>query len=174
MGNENKMREIRIEKLTLNIGSGKDAEKLEKAIRLLKSIAGQNPVKTTAKKRIPNWGLRPGLPIGCKLTIRKSRAKEIIARLLRANDNKLSESQFDGNGNVSFGINEYIDIPGVNYDPGIGVMGLEASITLERRGYRVKRRRLLKRKIAKSHCVTKDDAIGFMKNEFGAKIGEAE
>lgn len=171
---ESKMREIRIEKLTLNIGAGKDAEKLEKALKLLKNIAGQNPVKTTAKKRIPNWGLRPGLPIGCKLTIRKSRAKEIIARLLQANDNKLSESQFDANGSVSFGINEYIDIPGANYDPEIGVMGLEASITLERKGYRVKRRRLLKRKIAGSHRITKDDAIGFMKNVFGVKLGEAE
>ncbi len=171
---ENKMREIRIEKLTLNIGAGKDAEKLEKAIKLLKSIAGQNPVKTTAKKRIPNWGLRPGLPIGCKLTIRKSRAKELIARLLQANDNKLNESQFDANGNVSFGISEYIDIPGVNYAPEIGIMGLEASITLDRRGYRIKRRRLLKRKIVKRHCITKDDAIGFMKNEFGVKLGETE
>jgi len=174
MMEENKMREIRIEKLTLNIGAGKDAEKLEKAIKLLKSIAGQNPVKTTAKKRIPNWGLRPGLPIGCKLTIRKSRAKELIARLLQANDNKLNESQFDANGNVSFGISEYIDIPGVNYAPEIGIMGLEASITLDRRGYRIKRRRLLKRKIVKRHCITKDDAIGFMKNEFGVKLGETE
>lgn len=174
MTEENKMREIRVEKLTLNIGAGKDTEKLDKAIKLLKSIAGQDPVKTTAKKRIPNWGLRPGLPIGAKLTIRKNRASEIISRLLQAKDDKLNESQFDNNGNVSFGIQEYIDIPGVSYDPAIGVMGLEASITLERRGYRIKRRRLQKRKVARSHCITKEEAIGFMKNKFGVKTGDAE
>lgn len=174
MTDENKMREIRVEKLTLNIGTGKETEKLDKAIKLLKSIAGQSPVKTTAKKRIPNWGLRPGLPIGAKLTIRKSPANELISRLLQAKDNMLSESQFDNSGNVSFGIHECIDIPGVSYNPEIGVMGLEASITLERRGYRIKRRRLQKRKIARRHCITKEDAITFMKNKFGVKTGDAE
>ena len=60
----NKMREIRIEKITLNIGAGKDVGKLEKGVKLLKNITGINPVKTVTQKRIPTWGLRPGLPIG--------------------------------------------------------------------------------------------------------------
>ena len=64
----NPMKKVRIEKITLNIGSGKDTSKLDKGILLIKTITGIAPVKTITKKRIPSWGLRPGLPIGAKLT----------------------------------------------------------------------------------------------------------
>ncbi|MBI3034522.1 50S ribosomal protein L5 [Candidatus Woesearchaeota archaeon] len=165
---------IRIEKLTLNIGTGKEQDKLEKGMKLLKNITGLDPIKTTSKKRIPNWGLRLGLPIGCKLTIRKSPAIELIKRLLQAKDNLLEESQFDGEGSVSFGIHEYIDIPGVNYDPKIGIMGLQATITMERQGYRIKRRKNQKRSIPARHRVKKDEAIAFMKKEFNTSIGGKE
>lgn len=171
---ETKIKEVRIEKVTLNIGAGKDTEKLEKAMKLLKSISGQEPTKTTAKKRIPNWGLRPGLAIGCKVTLRKKPARELAARLLQSRDNKLGEEQFDDKGNLSFGIKEYIDIPGVNYDPAIGVTGLEASITLERIGYRIRRRVMKKKKIPQKHRITKPEAISFMKKEFNTQIGEKE
>ena len=110
----NPMRAIRIEKVTLNIGAGKDQTKLEKGMLLLKNITGINPVKTVTKKRIPNWGIRPGLPIGCKLTLRKQKAKEILLRLLDAKNNTLQEFQFDNKGNIAFGIHEYIDIPSAN------------------------------------------------------------
>ncbi len=172
--NTNKMREIRIEKLTLNIGVGKNTETLEKAMKLLQNITGCKPVKTTAKKRIPNWGLRPGLPIGCKVTIRKAQAKEIIGRLLQAKDNRLSPSQFDERGNVSLGIHEYIDIPGVKYDPEIGVIGLEAAITLERPGYRIKKRKIQKKPISPRHQITKNEAIDFIKKEFDTQVGDEE
>jgi ATP-dependent Lon protease len=64
------MQRIRIDKLTLNIGAGKDAPLLEKGVKLITQIAGVKPVKTITQKRIPGWGLRPGLPIGCKITLR--------------------------------------------------------------------------------------------------------
>ena len=67
----NSTRQISIEKVTLNIGAGKDQAKLEKGMKLINSIAGRPPVKTFTRKRIQEWGLRPGLPIGCKLTLRK-------------------------------------------------------------------------------------------------------
>ncbi len=168
------MKDIRIEKLTLNIGSGKDAEKLEKAMKLLKNITGKQPIKTLSKKRIPNWGLRPGLAIGCKVTIRNALAKEIISNLLQAKNNKLNPSQFDTKGNVSFGIHEYIDIPGIKYDPEIGVMGLEAAITLERPGFRIKRRVYLKKTIPPTHQITKENAIEFIKKEFDTQVEEEE
>ena len=79
----NPMKNIRIEKVTLNIGAGKDQAKLEKGLLLLSSITGLKPVKTFAKKRIPEWGLRPGLPIGCKITLRKKKAEEIFCIILR-------------------------------------------------------------------------------------------
>ncbi len=166
----NAMRQLRISKITLNIGAGKSTEKLEKGLKLLKAIAGIPPVKTFTNKRIPGWGLRPGLPIGCKLTLRKGSSVELLKRLIQSHANKLGESQFDGEGNVSFGIPEYIDIPGVNYDPAIGIMGLEVCVSLERAGFRIKRRKVMKRKIPARHRITKEEAIDFMKDKFGVAV----
>lgn len=171
---DNAMRKIRIEKLTLNVGAGKDPVVLNKGIKLIKNITGINPVKTFTKKRIPNWGLRPGLPIGCKVTLRGKKAVDLILRLLDAKSNVLKESYFDENGSISFGITEYIDIKGVKYDPEIGIMGLQVCITLERPGFRVKKRRVKRKGVSKSHRITKEDAIEFMKSEFKVKIGEEE
>lgn len=168
------MRNIRIEKVTLNFGAGKDQNRLEKGVKLLKMIAGVDPMKTTTNKRIIQWGLRPGLPIGCKVTLRKKKAKDILVRLLEARDNKLKLSYFDKNGSVAFGIPEYIDIPGVNYDPEIGIVGLQVCVTLERPGFRIKRRKLQKKKIPHKHQITKEDAMEFMKKEFNTKTGEVE
>ncbi|MBU1199054.1 MAG: 50S ribosomal protein L5 [Nanoarchaeota archaeon] len=168
------MRTIKIEKLTLNIGAGKDQNILDKGTTLLKNITGITPVKTITQKRIAGWGLRPGLPIGCKITLRKIQAAELIKRLLAAKNNMLSEDNFDDNGNLSFGIHEYIDIPGVEYDHKIGVMGLQASLTLERPGFRIKKRKIMKRKIPQRHRITRKDAIDFMKNNFAIKIEEEQ
>jgi large subunit ribosomal protein L5 len=168
----NPMRTIRIEKLTLNIGAGKEQDRLEKARVLLKTITGLEPIKTITNKRITAWGLRPGLPIGVKLTLRKKKAQDMLKRLLDARDFKLRDSQIDKNGNIAFGIHEYIDIPGVKYDPKIGIMGLEVCVTLERPGFRIKRRAIKQAKIAKKHAITKEEAIEFVKKEFNVIIGE--
>ena len=144
----NVMKTIKIEKITLNIGTGTDSTKLEKGIKLINSIVGKKPVKTFTTKRIPTWGVRPGLPLGCKLTLRKKSAREILVRLLQAKENKLASKQFDSVGNVAFGIHEYIDIPGAKYDPDIGIIGLEVCVTLERAGFRVKKRRIKKNSIS--------------------------
>lgn len=169
----NQMKNIRIEKVTLNIGAGKDQTRLEKGIMLLKSIANATPIKTITKKRIQEWGLRPGLPIGCKVTLRKGTAYKLLPRLLDAVDNRLTEKKFDQNGSVSFGIPEYIEISGVKYDPKIGVMGLEVCVTLERPGFRIKKRRLLARKIPAKHRISRQEAIDFMGANFNTKV-EAE
>ncbi len=171
----NMMRRIRIEKITLNIGAGKDQNVLKKSVKLLKNITGIEPVKTITRKRIAAWGLRPGLPIGCKITLRKVQAKDILPRLLSARNNELADSNFDNFGNISFGIQEYIDIPGVKYDPEIGMAGLQVSITLERPGFRIKKRKICKKKIKSNHQVSKKDAMAYMKSEFKLNFGkEAE
>ena len=166
------MRDVRIEKITLNIGCGKDQSRLDKGVELLKNITGVAPVKTFTQKRIQEWGLRPGLPIGCKVTLRKDAAKELLKRLLDAREFKLQDSQFDDNGNVSFGIHEYIDIPGVKYDPKIGIMGLQVCITLERPGFRIKRRVIRSAKVPKKHRITKVESVQFMSKEYSVKMGE--
>ena len=66
----NKMQEIKIEKITLNIGVGETGDKLEKASRLLKTITGESPIKTRTMKRVPTWGIRPKLDIATKVTLR--------------------------------------------------------------------------------------------------------
>ena len=166
----NPMRQIRIEKLTLNIGSGTNSSKLEKGMKLIQNIAGRPPVKTFTTKRIPTWGVRPGLPIGCKLTLRKKEAVEMLERLLKSKENRLSSRQFDSSGNFSFGIHEYIDIPGAKYDPVIGIMGLEVCVTLERIGFRIKRRRSKNAKIPKKHLISKDEAIEYISNNFSVEV----
>ncbi len=169
----NKMQEIRIEKITLNVGAGKDQAKLNKGVALLKHITGIEPVKTKTNKRIATWGLRPGLPIGCKLTMRQN-VDDLLKRFLAAKDNSLSQENFDSNGNVSFGIEEYIDIPGVKYEPEIGIIGLQICITLTRQGFRVKKRRLKPSRIGKSHQISQEEAINYFKEKFNTKIGEQE
>ena len=168
----NPMKEISVEKLTLNIGAGKDQAKLDKGIRLIEDITGIKPVKTFAKKRIQEWGLRLGLPIGCKLTLRKEEAMELLRRLLEAKDSTLSTNNMDNEGNISFGIKEYIDVPGVKYDPGIGIMGFQVCITLKRKGFRVRNRAIKRAIIPKKHRISKQEAIDFMKNSFNVKLAE--
>lgn len=166
------MREIRIEKLTLNIGAGRDEKVLKKAVKLLKNITGIDPVQTVTNKRLAAWGLRPGLPIGAKITIRSNKKYELVKSLLAAKDNRIKESWFDNHGNISFGIHEYVDIPGVKYDTEIGIMGLQASLTLERPGFRVKKRKLLKSKIGKKQLISREDAKSFMIEKFGVSMEE--
>jgi large subunit ribosomal protein L5 len=172
--NPNPMLNIRVQKLTMNIGTGKDQVALEKAQKLLNTISGVTSVRTVTQQRIAAWGLRPGLPIGVKVTLRKDKALGLIPRLLYAKDNKLAENNFDDNGNVSFGMKEYTDIRDARYDPEIGSMGLQCSITLERPGTRIKNRKLLKRIIPVRHRVNKEDAIQFMRETFKVTLASDE
>lgn len=169
---DNIMKQIRIEKVTLNFGAGKDPAKLEKGLKLLKLLTGSNPMKTITTKRIQQWGLRPGLPIGCKVTLRGNNASETLKKLLTAKDKVLSERNFDDEGNFAFGIHEYIEIADFDYVPEIGLLGFEVCVTLERPGFRVKRRRLSKSKIGKDHKIRKEDAISFAKSQFMIKLKE--
>jgi len=170
------MRQIKVSKVTLNMGVGGPGDKLEKAIKLLNQISNKKPVQTKAgpRARIPTWGVRPNIPLGCKVTLRGKEAEELLKRLLVAVDNKLKGRKFDNFGNFSFGIEEYINIPNVKYDPAIGVIGLEVAVTLERPGFRVKRRKLRNTKIGKNHLITKEEAINFMIKNFDLKLGDEE
>src|SRR3989338_7409158 len=163
MTNQNPMKKISISKLTLNIGAGKDEEMLKKGLKLLEKLSPLTPVKTVSKKRIPACGLRPGLVIGCKVTVRKD-AEQLLKRLLVAKENTLSTKNFDNQGNLAFGISEYIDIEGLEYDPELKILGLEAAVTLERPGYRVKHRKVKPTVVGKNQIITQSEAINFVKS----------
>jgi large subunit ribosomal protein L5 len=162
----NAMKEIRVEKVTLNIGTGKPGPELEKALKLLKDLSGKKPVETKTTKRIPTWSLRPGLAIGAKVTLRGKAAEELLGRLLESIDNQLTKKKFDNEGNFSFGIKEYIDIPGTTYNMEIGIIGLEVAVTLSRPGFRIKNRNIRKKKIPRRHRIPKEDAMNFVKEKF--------
>ena len=161
----NIMRNIKVEKVTLNFGAGKENVRLEKGVKLLKKLTGIDPVKTVTMKRIPTWGVRPGLQIGCKVTLRGKKAEEILIMLLKAVDNRIPASKFDDYGSFSFGIKEYIDIQEIEYIPEIGIIGFEAAVTLARPGFRVKAR-LKSSRLGKKHKITKQEAISFMEEKF--------
>ncbi len=164
----NTMKDIRIEKVTFNIGTGEAGNKLEKAMKLLQSLTDQKPVSTVTKKRIPTWGIRPGMTIGTKVTVRKNQ-DTVVDRMLKAVGNKLSLKKI-GDGTISFGIPEHILIPGTKYDMDIGILGLGVMITLERRGFRINRRTIKKTKIPRKHLISKEDTITFLKTKFNTNI----
>lgn len=168
----NKMKEIRIEKVTLNIGVGKPGPELEKALKLLQQITGKKPVETKSDKRIPTWGLRPGLSIGAKITLRGREAEELLRRLLNAIDYRLHSYKIGKDGNFAFGIKEYIDIPGMKYDMDIGIIGLEAAVTLKRAGFRVRRRKVMPRKLPDRHRIHKEETKSFLKEKYNVTFDE--
>lgn len=167
------MQEIKLAKVTLNIGTGGPGENLDKAMKLLKNITGAKPVTTSTKKRIPTWSLRPGLNIGCKVTIRGQKADELLKKLFEAKNKELSPNNFDTNGNLSFGIPEYLDIPGVEYDMSIGIIGLEAAITLSKAGYRISKRKIKQTKIPQEIRIKKEEAMTFISSKYSVKIGDS-
>lgn len=164
------MREVRIEKVVLNVGTGEGGDKLVKAEKVLESIAKQKPARTHAKKAVREWGVKQGAPIGCMVTLRGERAIEILKRLFDAVERRVKADSFDSGGNFAFGIKEYIDIPGVSYDPEIGVFGMDVCVTLMRPGYRIKRRQRLARGIPPSHKITREEAINFVSSKFGVQV----
>jgi len=166
----NPMEEVQIAKATINIGVGEAGERLGRAEKLLESMTSQKPVRTYSKVTNPEFGIRKGQPIACKVTLRGDKADKAIKMILDGIENRLRSKQFDTQGNVSFGINEHIDIPGMRYDPDIGIFGMNISITFEKPGYRIKRRKINRKKIHHKHIVTPDETIEFMKENFQVKI----
>lgn len=170
MNYPNPMQKPKISKVVLNIGVGESGEKLGKAENLLQQISGRKPVRTFSKHKIPTWGLKKGDPIGCKVTLRGTNAEEMLKRGFSAIDNHLIVSQFDVFGNLSFGIHEYIDIPGIKYDPNIGIFGMNITVTVERPGYSVKKKMIHRVKIPKKNLITPQESMEFIKEKFGVKI----
>ncbi|MBS7658245.1 MAG: 50S ribosomal protein L5 [Candidatus Bathyarchaeia archaeon] len=169
---ENPMRKIRIEKVSVNVCVGKSGEPLENAIKILSNLTGQKPCVRKAKRTIKDFGIRKGEPIACMVTLRKDAAASFLKKALEAVGNKLKKSSFDNYGNFSFGIKEHIDIPGTKYDPKLGMIGMDVCVSLERPGFRVKRRTIKESNIGKKHLISREEAIKFVKSTFGVEIIE--
>jgi len=165
----NPMREIRLEKITINIGAGEAGPKLEMAKRLIEKLSGTKIVITTTHKR-STFGGAKNKPIGVKVTMRGEKARVFLVNAFKAIENKIKPTQFDRHGNFSLGIKEYIDLPGIKYDPEIGIMGMDVCATLTRPGYRVSRKKIRPGKIGKAHRITPEEAKEWVQKEFNVKI----
>ncbi len=170
MKEDNPMRKIFIEKVTVNIGTGQPGEKLDNAKGLLERLTERKPIETNAKRREPAFKLRKGLAIGTMVTLRGKGAESFLEKALAAKRKVLKERNFDRSGSFSFGVAEYIDFPGAKYDPAIEMYGFDVCVTLKRPGSRVSKRRIRKSKTGKKHSISKEEAVEFVKARFGAKI----
>ncbi|MBU7026861.1 MAG: 50S ribosomal protein L5 [Theionarchaea archaeon] len=166
----NIMRRPRIEKVVINMGIGESGEKLEKAEKLLQQLTNQKPVRTKAKRTNRDFGIRKGEPIGVKVTLRREKAHTFLERALDAVEKTLHQRNFDSKGNFAFGIGEHIDLPGVKYDPKVGIFGMDVAVTLERAGYRIKRRKKEKRPVHHRDYISKEEAISFVEETYGVRI----
>ncbi len=167
-----KIFEPKIEKITINIGVGEAGERLAKAETVLKGLTGHISVKTLSKTTNKDWGLRKRMPLGCKVTLRGKDANNFLTEALKTRENKISDYSFDEQGNLSFGIPDHTLFKNQKYDPKIGIFGMDVSITMERAGYRVKKRRIAPGHIPKRHQVKKEETMQFLKKQFNVEVLE--
>ncbi len=165
-----KMRIIKVQKAVVNIGVGEAGEKLIKAENVLTMLTKRTPVRTISRTTNRDLGIREGMPIGCKVTLRGKEAEDFIKRAFWVKDNRIANYSFDPEGNFSIGISDYTDFEGMKYDPKIGILGLDLSVTLSRAGKRVALRKRGKRSIPRNHRVHREDGIEFVKNRFKVEV----
>lgn len=166
----NPFQSVVLEKVTLNMGVGEGGEKLQNAKSLLERITGATAVVTKARVRNPTFKIRKGDPIGVKVTVRGRIAEDVLKRAVESVDGFVSPKSFDNNGNVSFGIKEYIDFPGIQYDPKIGMLGFDVCVTLKKPGKRVALRLVRKSRIGRKQTVSRDESQKFLQEKFGVKF----
>jgi large subunit ribosomal protein L5 len=167
--NENKMKRIDVDKVVINIGVGKSGDPIERAKMALLELTGQNPSIRGAKKSVRDFGIHKGEPIGTMVTLRRDNAVEFLKRIFSAKSNSIKSSSIDMNGNLSIGIKEHIDIPGIKYNPDIGIFGMDVCISLKRPGYRISKRSN-PNKIGKFHRITPREALAFFQKKFGVEV----
>ncbi len=137
-GYTNALQVPRIEKIVINMGVGEatqDKKKVDIAAGEMQQIAGQKPVIIKAKKSVAQFKLREGMPIGCKVTLRRERMYEFLDRLItialpRVRDFRgLNPKSFDGRGNYAMGLKEQLVFPEISYDQIDKVRGMDVIVT---------------------------------------------
>lgn len=165
---QNKMHEIEIEKMVLNCGGIDD--KLERSVKLLELLTKRKIQIVKSTKRIPDFGISPGKKSGCKVTLRdKNEIINLLKRFFAAEDNTIKAKQITNN-HFSFGIKEYIEIPGLEYNRDIGILGFEIDVSFKRKGKRVKLRKIKQGKYPKRQDVTREEITDFLNKNFKLRI----
>ena len=152
------------------MGVGKSGDSIETAKKALDQISGKKSNSRNAKKPQRDWGVRKNEAIGVAVTVRSNDAKELLKKLFEAKGNGVKGKSFDKDGNLSFGILEHIDIPGIKYDPKIGILGLNVTVNLTRPGFNIRLRSKHKAKVGKTHKITANEAKDYLTKEFGVNV----
>lgn len=167
----NVMRIPKITRVVLSAGAvDKDLEKAKKLLEIISEKKAQI-TKSGPRMRIPAFGVKPKMELGTSVTLRKKEAIEVLRRLLGAIDNKLKAKQIDKN-NFSFGIAEYINIPGIKYLRDVGIRGFNVTVVFERPGLRVKKRKIKTGRVPSRQHVAPEEIIDYMKQTFNTEIIE--
>ncbi len=165
----NVMRKPYIAKVILSAGAtGTD---LDKAKRLLEIITKGHAqiIKAGPKRRIPELNVRPGLELGTRVTLRGDKAIKLLSRLLTAIDNTIKTNQIAPN-HFSFGVEEYIDIPDMEYVRDIGIRGFNTTVVFERAGVRVKLKKAKRGHLPMRQHVSPEEIMHYMEGHFKTKF----
>jgi large subunit ribosomal protein L5 len=167
---DNTMRTPRIEKVTVHMSVGESGKKLSNAELIMQTITGQKPVRNFAQKTLPAFAIKKGEAIGCKVTLRGEKAEKFLNTAFAIKEKTLNLKSFDKNGNFAFGIEEHTDFPGLEYDPEIGIYGMDVIVSIERPGYRIKRRKAQQQAVPVAHKLTTDDSIAYLNTKYGVEV----
>ncbi|KAH0785748.1 60S ribosomal protein L11 [Histomonas meleagridis] len=154
---QNKLNEIRVSKLCININPGSVGDQVTRASRVIEQLTKQKAMLARSHRTIPKFGVRRNDKIAAYVTVRGQNALKILNDALQVHDFEISSHCFSSTGNFGFGIKEHIDL-GLKYDRDIGIHGMDLYVVLERPGARVAKRKHCRSRIGPKQRVTKEEA----------------